>query len=432
MRERCRRDALRLIASRSSGPDAAGGVDRAIARGRGVARPRERLFLLCAILMPLFFIALPSRLEFPAGTAHDGADHPLALPRTHAAPARRRAPRDRGRRGTFARDSLDRRGAAEPLLTALRHELRRARNPCHRALRPSCAEHHHSDGDRCARRRRLDRRDHGALEGSAASVRSAQGPACLPGLALQRLTTREPALADTQVALRAVASVLRREILALRQEERHQNRVDVLAAAAVVILAEPLALEAELLVEDGSPARSRGRRAARACARRPRAPTRPPARAERGRCRDGGTRRRPSGRDRRRDGSPGADRGRSTAARRSHRLPRRRRRPRRDGASAHAGSDAPRRRCASRPCSAASPRARVRPRRRAWRGPPHPPAWLLEPATLTRRRFRVRRGEGRRRPRACRPRAVRRRRHHRRRDCGPPSERHSSPPARSR
>jgi uncharacterized protein YqhQ len=34
----------------------------------------------------------------------------------------------------------------------------------------------------------------------------------LPGLALQRLSTREPALDDTQVALRAVASVLRREL----------------------------------------------------------------------------------------------------------------------------------------------------------------------------------------------------------------------------
>jgi hypothetical protein len=34
----------------------------------------------------------------------------------------------------------------------------------------------------------------------------------LPGLALQRLTTREPALADTQLALTAVASVLRREL----------------------------------------------------------------------------------------------------------------------------------------------------------------------------------------------------------------------------
>jgi uncharacterized protein YqhQ len=34
----------------------------------------------------------------------------------------------------------------------------------------------------------------------------------LPGLALQRLTTREPRLDETQVALRAVASVIRREL----------------------------------------------------------------------------------------------------------------------------------------------------------------------------------------------------------------------------
>jgi hypothetical protein len=34
----------------------------------------------------------------------------------------------------------------------------------------------------------------------------------LPGLALQRLTTREPTLAETRVALRATASVLRREL----------------------------------------------------------------------------------------------------------------------------------------------------------------------------------------------------------------------------
>jgi uncharacterized protein YqhQ len=34
----------------------------------------------------------------------------------------------------------------------------------------------------------------------------------LPGLALQRVTTREPDLAETRVALRAVASVLRREL----------------------------------------------------------------------------------------------------------------------------------------------------------------------------------------------------------------------------
>jgi uncharacterized protein YqhQ len=37
----------------------------------------------------------------------------------------------------------------------------------------------------------------------------------LPGICLQRLTTREPALAETRVALAAVASVLRRELDAL-------------------------------------------------------------------------------------------------------------------------------------------------------------------------------------------------------------------------
>jgi len=45
--------------------------------------------------------------------------------------------------------------------------------------------------------------------------RSSRGPwriFLLPGLALQRLTTREPRLAETQVALRAVAAVLAREL----------------------------------------------------------------------------------------------------------------------------------------------------------------------------------------------------------------------------
>jgi uncharacterized protein YqhQ len=34
----------------------------------------------------------------------------------------------------------------------------------------------------------------------------------LPGLGLQRLTTREPTLEETRLALRATASVLRREL----------------------------------------------------------------------------------------------------------------------------------------------------------------------------------------------------------------------------
>jgi uncharacterized protein YqhQ len=45
-----------------------------------------------------------------------------------------------------------------------------------------------------------------------ASRRRAARLFLLPGLALQRLTTREPTLAETRVALAAVASVLRREL----------------------------------------------------------------------------------------------------------------------------------------------------------------------------------------------------------------------------
>ena len=46
----------------------------------------------------------------------------------------------------------------------------------------------------------------------AVQSRAALRPFLLPGLALQRLTTREPRLDETQTALRAAASVLRREL----------------------------------------------------------------------------------------------------------------------------------------------------------------------------------------------------------------------------
>ena len=38
-----------------------------LVRGRGVARLRERLFLLGALLLPFAFVALPGRLELAAG-----------------------------------------------------------------------------------------------------------------------------------------------------------------------------------------------------------------------------------------------------------------------------------------------------------------------------------------------------------------------------
>jgi Protein of unknown function (DUF1385) len=46
----------------------------------------------------------------------------------------------------------------------------------------------------------------------AVQMRRILKPLLLPGLALQRLTTREPELAETRVALRATASVLAREL----------------------------------------------------------------------------------------------------------------------------------------------------------------------------------------------------------------------------
>ena len=46
----------------------------------------------------------------------------------------------------------------------------------------------------------------------AVQSRAALRPFLLPGLALQRLTKREPRLEETQTALRATASVLRREL----------------------------------------------------------------------------------------------------------------------------------------------------------------------------------------------------------------------------
>jgi uncharacterized protein YqhQ len=48
----------------------------------------------------------------------------------------------------------------------------------------------------------------------------------LPGLALQRLTTREPALDDTRIALRATASVLRRELASRTAPTLPTRRLD--------------------------------------------------------------------------------------------------------------------------------------------------------------------------------------------------------------
>ena len=183
-----------------------------LARGRGVAGPRERLFLLFALLAPLFFVALPGRLELPAGILTTaliilwlfrgrtlrlhGAEHRAIAAaearslETARGPATSRPSRFSPRCGTnFAALAIPVTAGFDRLAPSI--------------LTPTVT---------------------GALV-AVVSIgvtmelwKAVQHPSgllrglLLPGLALQRLTTREPELADTRVALRAVASVLRREL----------------------------------------------------------------------------------------------------------------------------------------------------------------------------------------------------------------------------
>jgi uncharacterized protein YqhQ len=181
-----------------------------LARGRGVARGRERLVLLVALVAPLFFVALPPRLELPAGLLTTA----LILVwlfrgrtlRLHGAEHRAiAAVEERSLRATWA-------GRAHPSRFAARCGTNFAALAIPVAalfdrLAPSFAAP--------------------AVTGALVALvsigvtmelwKAVQHPSgvlrglLLPGLALQRLTTREPELEDTRVALRAVASVLRRE-----------------------------------------------------------------------------------------------------------------------------------------------------------------------------------------------------------------------------
>ena len=182
-----------------------------LVRGRGVARARERLLLLAALMVPFFLLGLPERYELVAGLALTvaliawlmrgrtlrlhGAEHRAiaaaearALGRTWAGAARpsRFSPRCGTNFVALALPVTAAFDAALPLVAA-----------------PALA----SAGVAVL-----------ALAVTMELWKAVQHPSgllrplLLPGLALQRLTTREPALADTQVALTALASVLRREL----------------------------------------------------------------------------------------------------------------------------------------------------------------------------------------------------------------------------
>ncbi len=182
-----------------------------LVRGRGVARSWERLVLLLALLLPFAFVALPGRLELAAGIVTTllivGWLFRGRTLRLHGAEHRAIAAAEAGvLAATWA-------GEARPS----RFSARCGTNFAALAI-PVTATF-----DQLAPRFLAP-----SLTGALVAVlslgvtmelwKAVQHPSgllrglLLPGLGLQRLTTREPALADTQVALRAVASVLRREL----------------------------------------------------------------------------------------------------------------------------------------------------------------------------------------------------------------------------
>jgi len=182
-----------------------------LASGRGVAGSRERIFLLFALLAPLGFVALPSRLELVAGILTTaliiGWLFRGRTLRLHGAEHRAIAAAEE--RSLAAAWS----GDARPT----RFSPRCGTNFAALAIPVTAA---------------FDRLAPSIVAPALTSVlvavvsigvtmelwKAVQHPSgvlrglLLPGLALQRLTTREPELADTQIALRAVASVLRREL----------------------------------------------------------------------------------------------------------------------------------------------------------------------------------------------------------------------------
>jgi uncharacterized protein YqhQ len=180
-------------------------------RRNGVARRRERLFLLAAFVLPLLFAFLPHQLSLAAGIGgmialaawllrgrtlalHGGEHRAIA-----AAEERRLA-------ATWT-------GAARPTRFAARCGTNFAALvvPVAAAVQRAWpfAPTVYASAAVVLVSLALTMELWLAVEGSA---RRAARAFLLPGLVLQRLTTREPSLAETRVALRAVESVLRREL----------------------------------------------------------------------------------------------------------------------------------------------------------------------------------------------------------------------------
>ena len=177
-----------------------------LVRRRGVVRARERWFLITAILGSFAFFLLPGRLEFVAGLLLSAAMLAWILRgRTlhlHGAEHRAiRAAEERSLAQTWS-------GALRPSRFAARCGTNFAALVLPIAATfdrlwplPAFAVALLSLG--------LTMELWTAIEGRSHRIARAF---LIPGLLLQRVTTREPSIDETQVALRAAASVLRREL----------------------------------------------------------------------------------------------------------------------------------------------------------------------------------------------------------------------------
>ena len=183
-----------------------GGAVSPLVRRRGVVRSRERWFLIAAIVASFGFFLLPESVELAAGIFLSVAmlfwimrGRTLYL---HGAEHRAiRAVEERTLVGTWAGSVRPSRFAARcgtnfaALVLPVAVLFERATPiPAAAVAVLSLA---------------LTMELWTAIEGRTHRVARAF---LLPGLLLQRLTTREPQLDETQVALRAAASVLRREL----------------------------------------------------------------------------------------------------------------------------------------------------------------------------------------------------------------------------
>jgi uncharacterized protein YqhQ len=177
-----------------------------VVRRDGVVNARERWFLIVAIVASFSFFLLPDRLELPAGLALTAAMLAWVVRgrslRLHGAEHRAiRAVEDRQLLGTWADTVRPSRFAARCGTNFTALVLPTAVVVDQIWMLPAAG------GALLALALTMELWV--AIEGRTHRVARAL---LLPGLLLQRLTTREPGLDETRVALRATASVLRREL----------------------------------------------------------------------------------------------------------------------------------------------------------------------------------------------------------------------------